>query len=165
MTDTARELPDLVAILGSLLSRVERGEQPLLVAMLERLAAERYRSWAEQSDGQAFAGEFLECARREDEIADRIEALHPDAVGVQQRIRDDNPNIAEINRGLFMGRPLREQAAIQAQAERLGAATWQGFAQSVGADTQAAATIASCAELEERNAAVLDDVVARMGGG
>ena len=69
-------LPDLAEVLGRVLQRVPLAEQPLLVALAERLAAERYRGWAEEDP--AHAAGLLACAAREEEIARRVEGLYPD---------------------------------------------------------------------------------------
>ena len=45
--DEASTLPDLAEILGRVIGRVPAERQPLLLAIAERLAAERYRAWAD----------------------------------------------------------------------------------------------------------------------
>jgi hypothetical protein len=54
---------------------------------------------------------------------------------------------ADLNRSLFADRPLHVQFRIQAQGERLGAATWRSFA-SFGNAGAARETFLACAELE-----------------
>jgi hypothetical protein len=122
------KLPNVAEILGQVLQRVSAPEQPLLIAIAERLAAERYRLWAAGVADPARSAQLVACAGREEEIARRIEALFPNASAVQTDIRAKNPDLEELNRSLFANRPLHEQFAIQAQGERLGAATWRGFA-------------------------------------
>jgi hypothetical protein len=157
---SARALPDVAAILGPLLAGVGPAERPLLLAIAERMAAERYRRWAgEVADAEVRTG-LLACAEREDEIASRVEAAVVDAAAVQQRLRADHPTLAAINDGIFAGRPLREQFAIQASGERLGAATWRGFA-AAHPDAAIRAAFLACAPLEEASAAFLEGVLAR----
>ena len=43
---TPERLPDISAIIRGVLERVEPRLHPLFIAIAERLAAERYRSWA-----------------------------------------------------------------------------------------------------------------------
>jgi hypothetical protein len=168
MTPTdVKELPNLEVILGGLVARVAPARQPLLIAIAERLAAARYRDWAQAAgtaDGSAAgaaatrADQLLACARREEEIAARVEALYPDAAAIQADIGRDIPELGEINRSIFAGRPLPQQFAIQARAERLGAATWRAFAAQ---DTVSARrdTFLACADLEEQSALVLEKIL------
>ena len=147
------DLPDIAGVLAQVIQRVPVDRVPLLLAIAERLAAQRYRDWAdaapEHRDG------LLACAAREEEIAGRIEALDPNAAAVQRQIQDANPELLEINRTLFAGRPLAQQFAIQAQGERLGAATWRSFARQVPA---ARDTFLACAALEESSASFLESL-------
>jgi hypothetical protein len=156
-TSDAPELPDVAEILAPVLARVPREQQPLLVAIAERMAAERYRGWAAQPGYEAHRSRLLACAQREEEIAGRIEALSPKAAAIQHEIRAGNPDLEEINRRLFAGRPLRQQLTIQARGERLGAATWRAFAGQ--ANDRSAEVFQACALLEEESAAVLEGIL------
>ncbi|HJQ75068.1 MAG TPA: hypothetical protein VJ814_09290 [Gaiellaceae bacterium] len=149
-------LPNIAAVLAPVLARVRRADQPMLVALAERLAADRYRGWADEVRDEGQKAELRACARREEEIASRVEALRPDAAAIQQRLRAENPDLEDINRQLFAGRPLAQQFAIQAAGERLGAATWRSFAEH---DPAGRATFLACAELEEASAAVLEAIL------
>ena len=155
----ANRLPDVAEVLAPVLARIPRERQPLLIAFAERLAAERYRGWAAEPSLTAQRGELLACARREEEIASRIEALHANATAVQQQLLAADPRLEAINRDLFAGRPLRDQLLIQARGERLGAATWRAFARD--ASPEVSATFEACALLEEESAAVLEGILAR----
>jgi uncharacterized glyoxalase superfamily protein PhnB len=148
-------LPDLAAKLGPLLERVPEAERPLLVAIAERLAAERYRGWAREPGWSARAEALLACAEREDEIAERVEALYPGAHAKQREILARSPELTELNRAVFAKRALHDQLRLQARGERLGAATWRAFARS--APSPAARDVfLACAELEEASASVLE---------
>jgi len=147
-------LPSVGEAIAKVLARVPRDQQPLLIALAERLAAERYRSWAgEVSPAQR--AQLLACAEREEEIARRVEALYPGAAALQRELLAKHPDVGEINHSLFAGRPLAQQFAIQAQGERLGAATWRAFARGDG-DAGRRDTLLACAELEEASALVLE---------
>ena len=152
------ELPDLAEIIGRVLQRVPVAHQPLLIAIAERMAAERYRTWADDPVLGSHRSRLLACAAREEEIARRVEGLHARAAEIQGGIRAANPDLEEITRDLFAGRPLHQQLAIQARGERLGAATWRAFAQAEP-DAARATMIASCAGLEEESALVLESIV------
>jgi hypothetical protein len=155
-------LPDVGAVLAPLLSRLPRARQPLLIALAERMAAERYRGWAgEWRDAEGRAA-LLACAAREEEIAAKVEALFPDAAAIQGALRAEHPALPELNRTLFAGRPLAEQFTIQANGERLGAATWRSFARHEP-DGPRRAALLECAELEEASARVLEALLARAG--
>lgn len=152
------ELPNVAAILGAVLLRVPARERPLLIALAERMAAERYRGWAEQIGDRDRRAGLVACADREEVIACRVEALHPDAASVQQGILSANPDLQEINRTIFAGRPLLQQLTIQAGAERLGAATWRSFAQHADRE-EVRQTFLDCARLEEESASYLEALV------
>ncbi len=160
MASTAGDFPNVAEVLGKVLQRVPRGLQPLLIAVAERLAAERYRGWADEATDAARGGGFRACAAREEDIAARVEALYPDAAVIQRDILAANPDLEDINRSIFAGRALEQQLAIQAQGERLGAATWRAFAEHAD-DPKAGATFLDCAVLEETSAAFLEAVLER----
>ena len=153
------ELPNVADILVPLLERVPREEQPLLIAIAERLAAQRYRAWAGELSNAEQRSELLACADREEEIASRVEALYPDAAAIQGGIRAKSPDLDEVNRTLFATRPLAQQFAIQAQGERLGAATWRSFVRQDESGARRE-TLLACAELEEENARALEALLA-----
>jgi hypothetical protein len=155
---TSTELPNIAAMLRGLVERVEARHRPLFIALAERLAAERYRGWARNASGPARSG-LLACARREDEIAERVEALYPDATAVQEALRASHPELDEAGEAIFAGRPLAQQFAIQAAGERAGAAAWRAFAEQAGS-ADARRTLLACAELEEESAAYLDSLLA-----
>jgi hypothetical protein len=151
-------LPSIGDVVAPILARVDREQRPLLIASAERLAAERYRSWASESEMAAHAGRLLACANREEEIAGRVEALLPGAARIQSELLAKHPDLADLNRTLFAGRPLLEQFRIQANGERLGAATWRAFAKQASSSA-ARDTYLACAELEEASAVVLESLL------
>ena len=156
------DLPNLAQIIAPVLERVPAAERPLLIALAERLAADRYRDWAGGATDAARAARLLACAEREEEIARRVEALFPDPAGTQRAILARNPDLPELNAALFRDRPPAEQWAIQASGERLGAATWRAFA-GEAPSPHARETFLHCATLEEESAAVLEAILAGAG--
>ena len=84
--------------------------------------------------------------------------LFPDAAAIQRELLAKHPDLADVNRSIFAGRPLATQFRIQAQGERLGAATWRSFAKRES-DVGARATYLACAELEEASALVLEALI------
>jgi hypothetical protein len=154
------DLPNIGAIIAPLLQRVPRAQQPLLIALAERMAAERYRGWANDPRSHADRDRLLACAAREEEIARRVEGLSANPGAVQQALGEGNPALEELNRSLFAGRPLEQQFTIQANGERLGAATWRAFAEHAESP-EVRRVFLGCAELEEESAVVLESIVAR----
>ncbi len=155
------EPPDLVTTLAPVLAATDRSDHPLLIAMLERWAAERYREWAEAVGDISHVTLLLACAEREEEIASRVEGLYADAGEVQAALEEANPLLKGALAGGFTWRPIDEQFATQAAAERLGAATWRSFARHArGTDDAAAAEVfESCALMEEASAEVLEQLI------
>ena len=157
---TTRDLPDVGAILGALIARVEPAEQPLFLAIAERMAADRYRGWADDVQAPELRAGLLACAAREDEIAERVEAIHPDPATVQNRLLAAFPDLGRLNRDVFAGRPLADQFAIQAAGERIGAATWRAFA-AARPDAAGRDAFLACAPLEEASADFLEGLRGR----
>jgi hypothetical protein len=152
------ELPNIGAAIAPVLQRVPREQQPLLIAFAERLAAERYRGWAGKVDDADQKAALLACAAREEEIASRIERLYPRAESTQQDLLAANPDLLDINSKLFASLTLEQQFRVQAQGERLGAATWRAFAKHATEDA-ASDVFLACALLEEESAELLESLV------
>jgi hypothetical protein len=150
-------LPNLGGTFAHVLQRVPEAHRPLLIAVAERLAAERYRGWAREPEVVEHAPLLLSCARREEEIATRVEALFPRAAEIQREMLEKNPDFLEINQTVFAGRPLREQFGIQAQGERLGASTWRALARKEESRVAREVYLA-CAELEQASAVALEAI-------
>ena len=153
-------LPDIGEALAPVLARVPREQQPLLIALAERMAASRYRDWAAQIGDAAGRAQLLACAEREERIAAKVEALDPRAAAIQRDLLAKHPELPALNGSLFAGRPLREQFTIQARGERLGAATWRSFARHES-DAARRKILEGCAELEEASAQVLEALLER----
>lgn len=158
MTDQF-EIPDFDQLLGGMLEPVKAERRPLLIAMLERMAAARYRQWAELPDYREARSDLLACADREEEIATRIEALYPDAAALQQELIEAMPELAGVDEDLFGGRSVRHQFAVLAAGERSGGRVWAQLAEGAASDN-ARQAMRSCGPLEEANADVLDRLLA-----
>ena len=153
--DSDDGLPSVGDVVGPLILAEPEEQRPLFVALAERIAAGRYRAWAEKVKDEAARAQLLACADREEHIASRVEGLFPDAAKVQAALQAKHPDADELYRGIFGDRPLREQFTIQSRGERLGAATWRGLAGATD-DADARATYEACALLEEESAEVLE---------
>jgi hypothetical protein len=158
MTDDQSNIPNVAEILRQALRNIAPTLQPFLLAKLERLAAQRYRSWASQHPDPSVKEGLLACADREEEIARRVESLDPNASAIQDKLLADNPDLLELNRTLFEGRPLKIQFAMQAQGEMAGAAAWRAYG-AAASDPLAGELLQSCGPLEEENAAFLQTLL------
>jgi hypothetical protein len=158
MTDDQTNIPNVATILAGALRNVDVKLQPILLAKLERLAAQRYRNWASDHPDRSVKEGLLACADREEEIARRIESLVPNASVIQDRLLAENPALLDLNRTLFEGRPLKIQFAMQAEGERAGAAAWKAFAAATP-DPSAQQLLLSCSALEQANADFLQTLL------
>jgi len=132
--DQENNLPNVAETLAGVLRNIDPKLQPFLLAKLERLAAHRYRTWASSHPDQSVKEGLLACADREDETARRVESLEPNASAIQDKLFSDNPELLDLNRTLFEGRPLEVQFAMQADGERAGAAAWRAYARLGSSD-------------------------------
>ena len=158
----SRELPDIAKLFAPLLERVSEAQRPLLVALAERMAAQRYHGWAKAAGDAGQRDRLRACAEREEEIARRVEALFPDAAAIQQDIRAKNPDLEDINRSIFAALPHDDQLTLQARGERLGAATWRSLAKQAATENTRKVFL-DCAKLEEESAAVLESILGLPG--
>jgi hypothetical protein len=145
-------------IVGPIVEKVTPEHQPLLIALAERIAARRYRAWAEVVSNPADRSRLEACAEREEDIAQSVEALSEDASNVQSELLARHAGLEATYCQLFADRPLIDQFTMQAQGERLGAATWRAFAEQTG-EGRARSTFLECAKLEEESALVLEELV------
>lgn len=154
----------IVEIVGPAIAKYPPEEQRILAALAERIAASRYRAWAQSIGDDDQRRTLQRCAEREEEIAQRVESLHSSAASLQEQMLKDNPELQHQYMALFDGLSLPDQFALQANAERAGAAAWRAFADTCS-NPEHAETLRSCAPLEEANAADLDQIIAAMTTG
>ena len=158
MKDNESNSPNIVEILAGVLRNIGPNLQPLLLAKLERLAAQRYRTWASDHSNPVAKEGLLACADREEEIAKRVESLEPNASAIQARLLSDHPELLDLNRTLFEGWPLKVQFAMQADGERAGAVAWKAYAAGAS-DPSVRELLQSCSFLEQRNADFLQSLL------
>ncbi len=156
MTDTP--LPDVARLLGPMIQALPEGLVPFFLSRLERGAAGRYRVWAEQVESPDVRAQLLECAGREDEIADRVEALFPVGEEEVKTVDAAVPAARDAYFAVFEGRTSRGEWEVQAAAERQGAQAWRGLALQHPDRKEA---LEACAQLEEANASCLERIVAQ----
>ncbi|MCZ6782205.1 MAG: hypothetical protein O7G30_02755 [Proteobacteria bacterium] len=154
------DLPDVAQVLGDLIASVPPEQRPIFLTIAERMAAERYRGWAADASDEADREQLLACATREEEIAERVEAIFPNAEAIARDIHAKHPELPELNRSVFAGRPIEDQYTIQARGERVGAATWTSFAKQTES-AEAREVFHACVGLEEESARALEGLLGR----
>jgi hypothetical protein len=148
----------IVEAFAPLLPQVVADEIPMLIAMIERLAAQRYRAWAASAREPIERDGLLACAQREVEIAEFIESLEVDAVS---RAAVLNKRFGDLNaryEAVMAGRDRAEQLRIQAEGELGGADYMRQFA--AASEGAVAARFASLACCEEANSRYLSALIA-----
>jgi len=148
-------IPRFGELLQEHLSSVPPQAYPYLLSQLERTAAARYRGWAEAVPEHREG--LLACAAREDEIADRVEAMFPPSPEHRALVDGVLPAARDVYYAAFDGYSPLEQMTIQADAEKQGAGAWQNLKAAYPEHGEALDRL-SAIELE--SAAYLDEVLA-----
>ncbi len=117
------DIPKFGELLAEHLGGVPAEAYPYLLSQLERTAAARYRQWAD--DVPSHREGILQCALREDEIADRVEAMFPPSEEHRTLVGEVIPKAKATYYSAFEPYTPVEQMTIQANAERQGANAWQ----------------------------------------
>lgn len=154
------EIPNFGALLAPYIGSVPADALPAFLARLERTAAARYRMWAEAVPDHAEG--LMECAAREDDIADRVEKIYP-ATEPEQIAAMDAAIIPakETYYSAFAKLTPIEQMTVQANAERQGAAAWRAMVDpEPNEETKAA--LEKCAQIEEASADYLDALLKKL---
>lgn len=154
---TALEIPRFGELLAPFIGRVPAEAMPRFLALLERGAADRYRVWADALPEHR-AG-LLDCAGREDEIADRIDAAFALDESLRPALEAPLPEAIAVYYEVFAAYDIWDQLRIQANAERQGANAWRGIA-SRHPDPEVVRALESCSALEESSADYLDVLIA-----
>jgi len=117
MTDS----DSLLGALGPILENVSADEAPLLLASLERMAADKYKAWAAQTDEPYEKAGLLDCADRELAIAVFLESLNDDSERISADLRQRFPDMQALYDGVLAGQDRKEQFNRQAAGELGGA--------------------------------------------
>lgn len=135
---------------------VPEAEIPMLIAILERIAASKYRGWAEDSTDPVERAGLLACEQRELEISTFIESLYPDAQVVIDGLYERFPDLDARYDAIMAGRPRSEQLRIQSEGELGGADFMQQFAEAnSGAVAARFLSLSACEEANSRFLAAL----------
>ena len=153
LTPMSQQPRSIVEAFEPLLPEVTPEETPMLLAILERLAADKYRDWADQTEDAVESEGLLACARREDEIAEFIESLESDPKARGATLHARFPDLRQRYDSVMHGLSREEQLRVQAEGELGGADYMRQFA----AATQGAvaARFESLVLCEETNAKFL----------
>ena len=156
----AVNIPDFAALLAPYIGTVPAEAVPAFIARLERTAAQRYRQWAE--DFPEHAPGLLECAAREDLIADEVEGIYPATEAAQVKAMDEALMPArDTYYAVFAQLSPVEQLTVQANAERQGAAAWRNMLPQEQ-DAAHRAVLERCARHEEASADYLDQLLPQL---
>jgi hypothetical protein len=151
------QIPNFAILLGPFITPIPEASRPAFLCLLERVAAGRYREWADECPANE-RDDLLACSAREDEIADRVVALFPAVAGDQEKMKSELEGARAAYASVFEDLSLSEKLFVQAGAERQGAAAWRGFAaqEEVPAVRE---ELERCAGLEEASAACLEGLL------
>ena len=119
------ETPQFGALLAQYIVAVPEASRPRFLARLERGAADRYRGWAAALPEHAQV--LLDCAASEEQIAIRVDALYAAIPEELAAIEKALPAALQTYFNVFEGRPVKQQLALQAVAERQGSQAWQSL--------------------------------------
>lgn len=147
-------IPRFGELLQEHLSSVPPQAYPYLLSQLERTAAARYRGWAETVPEHREG--LLACAAREDEIAERVEALFPPSPEHRALVEGVLPAARDVYYAAFEGYSPLEQMTIQADAEKQGAGAWQNLKAAYPEHGEA---LDHLSKIELESAAYLDEVL------
>ena len=147
------EIPNFPKLLMKPLIAVPERSRVGFIARLERSAADRYRVWAEESDDLREG--LTACADREDEIANRAEALVPVRPEDEAIVMESLEEARTLYASAFEGHSLRDRITLQAHAERQGSLAWLGFAGQTQDEAMKRAFLA-LADLEVASADYID---------
>jgi hypothetical protein len=147
---------ELRGLAAALFAQCPQEQHRVLLAVLERVAADQYRRWADEVGDEHRAG-ILECAAREEQVAEVLEAAAPNATATAAALGERFPDLRTRYASLLDGKSLAEQFAIQSAAERAGAALLRSYA-AAETDATGRAALLAAAELEEANADLLGTV-------
>ena len=150
------DIPNFGELLATQVASLPAGSVPGLLARLERSAGQRYRDWAIEFEHDRDG--LLACADREDDIANRVDALFTISEEQKHTIDEVAPIAIEIFLGVYAGLSAIQQMTIQANAERQGASAWRGL---VDAYPQLNEELELLAKTEESNADYLDGLLAK----
>ena len=141
----------------SFLSDADPGDLPMIIAILERIAAEYYRGWIADTNDPVEQAGLRACADTEDMIAEFIESLELNPQSKIDQLNQRFPNMRKAYDELMASRSRNDQFRIQAEGEMGGADLMNQFAaETTGA---ASARYSALALYEESNSVFLRSLI------
>lgn len=135
---------------------IPEGDIPMMIAILERIAASKYVGWAETADNEIERQGLLACQSREVEIAEFIESLYPDPQATINDLHTKFPDLHARYDAVMDGHSRSEQLRVQSEGELGGADFMQQFAAAnTGAVAARFISLASCEEANSKYLAAL----------
>ena len=147
------QLTSLSEALEPYVTATEESELPVLLAILERTAAEYYRRWSQEAADPFETAGLIACAETEVQVAEAIESRTTDCKRRTLDLKARFPELAATYAGVMEGVPREDQLRIQAEGESGGATLLRQFA--VAAQVPESAFFESLALREEANATFL----------
>jgi len=151
---TKTTLPDLLAVFTPLFGQCAPDEQRILLAVLERLAAEHYRRWADTLSDPEQKRDFLTAAALEEHIATVAEGLEPRAEQMARTLWQRFPHLRSVYTDAMAPLSNEEQWEAQSIGEHGGAGLWRSFAQAEP-NPEGRAKLFACAAADEENSQFL----------
>ena len=102
------------------MTATEASELPILLAILERTAAEYYRHWSQEASDPLERAGLIACAETEVQIAEAIESLTTDLERRTLDLKARFPELAATYAAVMKGLPRADQLRIQAEGENGG---------------------------------------------
>ena len=93
----------LLEVLVPVIEGAPAEDLPLLLAWLERIAAEKYRVWAQQTTDDVECKGLMDCAFREDAIAEFIEFIEPQAEARTRSLKEQFPDMDALYDSVMAG--------------------------------------------------------------
>ena len=147
----SEQVQSIAAAFEPLLPQVSPEEIPMVIAILERVAATHYRTWAQDAENNVERDGLLACAVREDEIASFIESLESDSQARAAELHRRFPDFEARYEAVMAGKTRTDQLRIQAEGELGGAGYMSQFAAATeGAVSARFESLACCEEANSR---------------
>ncbi len=147
------QFKSLPEALEPFVTATEASELPILLAILERTAAEYYRRWSEEASDPFEKAGLIACAEAEVQIAEAIESLTSDLERRTHELKARFPELSATYAAAMEGLPRADQLRTQAEGEKGGAMLLHQFA--AAAQDPESTLFESLALREEANATFL----------
>lgn len=149
--------PDLIGeAVAPIFEELDHREQRALLAILERMAAESYRGWIDEVDGETAKAGLLKAAENEDGIAEILETIEADYETIEADLHRRFPQLDGLFASVLDGRPLKEQLQLQHAAESGAAELFKSLA-AEAESPKVERLLLECSETEHDNAEFLAD--------